>query len=430
MIDGDIMDKLLKVIKEETLPALGCTEPVAVAYAAAVMRKYFKGEISRIEIRVSKNIFKNGKSVIIPNTSEWGLDLAGALGLVCGNSDDGLMVLKNVKEEHITRAQQIIKEGRIAVNYIENTPDVYVEVIGTGDKERVEVVLKDSHNHIDSIRINEEVVYKSFLEKEEEVDSAFIRDLSFEEMIEIAENVPLQALSFIEEGIDMNKEAAKRGLKAENCLNIGRGLIELEGKGKLKLDAPTKARIMTASAADMRMGGGSCPIMTSSGSGNQGLGVFLPITVVAEEHNIDRERLIRAVFLALMINKYVKLYTGKLSAMCGCAIGAGVGASGAIAWMLGGNLKQIAGACNNILANLTGMICDGAKDTCALKLSTSAEEAILSAFLAKENIMVRPNIGIIGETIEESIKNLEVLCKEGFYNTDSTIVQILNSSAN
>ncbi|GMG97528.1 L-cysteine desulfidase family protein [Tepidimicrobium xylanilyticum] len=430
MVNKDIMYRLLNIINEETVPALGCTEPVAVAYAASVVNRHFNEEIDRLEIKVSKNIFKNGKSVIIPYTKEWGLDLAGALGVIAGNPEDGLMVLKDVKEDHIRKAHRMLKEGRVTVNYIENTPEVYVEVLGKGENRTVEVVLKDAHNHIYSIKVNGETIYKKLLEKEAGSDPGFIKNLSFEDMIQVTEGVPLDSLLFIVEGINMNKEAAKRGLEAENSLNVGRGLIELEKKGKIHLDAPTKARILTALAADMRMGGGSCPIMTSSGSGNQGIGVFLPITVVAEENNIEDERLIRAIFLALMLNKYVKLYTGKLSAMCGCAIGAGVGASGAIAWMLGGNQRQIGGACNNVLANLTGIICDGAKDTCALKLSTSVEEAILSAFLAIEDVIVRPNIGIIGDTIEETIKNLELLCKEGFCKMDSTIIHILNSSTN
>ena len=165
--------------------------------------------------------------------------------------------------------------------------------------------------------------------------------------------------------------------------------------------------------------------MTSGGSGNQGLGVVLPITVVAEENHIEKERLVRAIFFAHLINKYVKIYTGKLSAMCGCAIAAGMGASAGISWILGGNDVQISGACQNMLSNLTGMICDGAKESCAFKLSTSAGEAVLAAYLANEDIIVRSNTGIIGDSIEGTIKNVGTLCRDGFTEIDSEIIDII-----
>ncbi|SHD78426.1 serine dehydratase subunit alpha family protein [Schnuerera ultunensis] len=430
MVDNSIVEKLLIIIKEETIPALGCTEPVAVAYAASVVNKYFEGEIDRLKIRTSKNIFKNGKSVIIPNTKEWGLDLAGVLGIIVGNPDDELMILKNIKDEHIRKAHEILEQGIVDVDYLENTPDVYVEIYVQGEERIVEVVLKDAHNHIDRVKVDGKVVYKGMLDQDKGLAPDFIKDLSFNDIIEITESMPIESIAFVEDGIRMNRKAAEMGIKIENGLNIGGGLIKLEREGRLKIDGPTRARILTAAAADMRMGGGNCPIMTSSGSGNQGLGVVLPIIVVAEENDISRERLIRAIFLAHIINKYVKLHTGKLSAMCGCAIGAGVGASGAISWMLGGSQEQISGASNNMLANLTGMICDGAKDTCALKLSASAEEAVIAAYLANENIIVKPNIGIIGNAVEETIKNLEILCKEGLSNADSIIVDIIKASDN
>lgn len=213
----------------------------------------------------------------------------------------------------------------------------------------------------------------------------------------------------------MNKKAANVGIRDKNGLQIGSTLTKLNEEGKLSIGVPMKARILTAAAADTRMGGGSNPIMSSGGSGNQGIGVILPIAVVAEENNVDEETLIRAVFFAHCINKYVKIYTGKLSSMCGCAIGAAVGASAAISWMLGGNDKQISGACNNVLANLTGMICDGAKESCALKLSTSAEEAVIAAYLANENIIVSSKTGIIGQSIEDTIKNVGILCKDSIF---------------
>ena len=419
------MNKLLEIVKKETIPALGCTEPVAVAYAVSVANKYLGEEIQELSIKTSKNIFKNGKSVIIPNTEERGLDLAGGLGIVCGNPEEGLMVLKDVNGDSIHAVHNILDEGKVNISYIEDSPDVYVEVFAKSENTDVIVLLKDSHNHIDTVKVNGKVIYKNVLEKEKESND-FLEELSIKDIKEFVETVPIEEIAFIEEGIEMNNLAAEIGMTEGKGMGIGFTLKKLSEENKLNISGPTKARILTAAAADLRMGGGVCPIMTSAGSGNQGLGVILPIVVVAEEQNIEKERLIRAVFFAHIINKYVKIFTGKLSYMCGCGIAAGVGASAGITWMLGGSIEQISGACNNMLANLTGMICDGAKETCALKLATSAEEAVIAAYLANKNIMPEANIGVVGNTLEETIKNVGKLCKAGASSMEAAIISIID----
>ena len=421
----DKIKYLLNMVKDETVPAIGCTEPVAVAFAASFAKKYMNNEIKNMDILVSKNIYKNGKSVIIPNTEEWGLDLAAALGVIGGNSEDGLMILRNINLNLIEKAHKMIDEERITVNYLENSPDVHVEVVLTNSEEKVELILTDKHNHIETVMYNGEKVYEDKLAEGKAASYTALKDLTFKEMRMIAEDIELEDIRFIEDGIKMNKEAAENGILGSKGLKLGAALYKLQKEGKLNSDPSMRARILTAASADARMGGGDCPIMTSAGSGNQGLGVILPIVVVAEDNEIEEERLFRAIFFAHIINKYVKIYTGKLSAMCGCAIAAGIGSTSAIAWILGGNDEQIAGAATNMLSNLTGMICDGAKENCALKLSTSAGEAVLSAFMALEDIIVKPNIGIVGETIEDTIKNVGILCKEGLIQANDVIVGII-----
>ncbi|WP_313758055.1 L-serine ammonia-lyase, iron-sulfur-dependent, subunit alpha [Tissierella sp.] len=425
MINEEKKQYLLNIVKKETVPAIGCTEPVAVAYAAATGKKYIDTNIEKVAVLVSKSIFKNGKSVIIPNTEEWGLDLAAALGIIAGNPDDGLMVLKDVNKEHINLAHKLIEEGKITVGYLESSPAVYVEVHLTSKEQNIEVILKDSHNHIEMVKVNGEIVYKDVLEKDENISFNVLKEMTFEDIRKIVEALSLEDISFIKDGINMNKEAAYRGLNFNKGLNLGYTLNKLQGDNKLETDVFTKARILTAASADIRMGGGNCPIMTSAGSGNQGLGVVLPIVAVAEENNIEEEKLLKAVFFAHVVNKYIKIYTGKLSSMCGCAIAAGVGAAVGITWMLGGNDEQISGAAKNILSNLTGMICDGAKETCSFKLSTSAGEAVLSAYLALENVIVKPGIGIIGKDIEETIEKVGILCTEGLSQTDDVIIKLI-----
>lgn len=425
-IDKNTIKTLLDMVKKDTVPAIGCTEPVAVGYASAVAKKYLEGEIESISVNVSLSIFKNGKSVMIPNTEECGLDLAAALGAICGAPEDGLCIFKKVNQKYINEAQKIISRSVVKVNWIPNTPDVYVEIIMKNVNNTVEVVLKNSHDHIESIRINGELIYEDKVENKNEASTDFLAKLNLKELREICEKVSLDELKFIEDGVQMNIMAAEEGLKSRKGLGWGASLLLLPKQGRLSTDASQRARILTAAGADIRMGGGDCPIMTSAGSGNQGLGVILPIVVVAEDRNIEREKLYRAIFYAHIINRFVKQYTGKLSALCGCAIAAGVGASAAIAWMLGGNDRQISGAIQNMIANLTGMLCDGAKETCALKLSTSAGEAVLAAYLACENVIAKANIGILGSTAEETIKNLGTLCNKGLTFTNEVIVGIMS----
>lgn len=421
----ETINNLLKVVKQDVFPALGCTEPVAVAYAAATSRKYIKDSVDYMLIKVSKNIYKNGKFVAIPNTNEWGLDLAGALGILGGDPEDGFMVLKNIDEDIIKLAHDLINMGKIKVEYIEESPDVYVNIIVNSSDDIVEVELKDSHTHIERIVVNGQAVYKGTTADEDNISSDFLRDMTFKNIREICEAISIEELKFIQDGVDMNKKAAHRGINEHSGLDMGYTLNKLLNNGKLSEDAPTKARILTAAAADIRMGGADCPIMTSGGSGNQGLGVVLPIIVVAEEQKIEKDKLLRAIFFGHIINRYVKIYTGKLSGMCGCSIAAGIGASAGISWMLGGNDEQISGACSNMLANLTGMICDGAKETCALKLATSASESVISSYLAREGVVIRKNVGIVGNSIEDTIRNVGTLAKESFSSVDNVIIDLI-----
>lgn len=422
----DIIDKSLDLVQRNSAPALGCTEPVAVAYAGAVANKYFKGDVRSIEILVSKNIFKNGKSVIVPGTGEAGLALAASLGFFGGDSDKGFMVLKDIDKEHIKSAKSLLKENKIEVGVKQGVPDIYINFIVKGKEEVVETVVRDGHTNLAKIVVNGDEIYSNVTLNTNSSSDDFLKQLDFKMMRKITEEVDLKDLDFIKRGIIQNTAAAKEGLKNSYGLKIGASLKMLGQDGFLKIDAPRKARIMTAAAADMRMGGGNCEIVTSGGSGNQGIGVTLPIMIVAKDLDVAESKMIRAAFFGNLVNCYIKAFAGKLSGMCGCAIGAGIGATVGITWMLGGSDKQIEGACNNMFANISGMICDGAKDNCALKLSTSAEEAVLSAFFALEGTFVNPNVGIIGESIEETIQNIGYLSRKAFTMVDDVIIDIIN----
>ncbi|PIH05501.1 L-cysteine desulfidase family protein [Clostridium combesii] len=421
----EISERLLELIKDETKPAIGCTEPVAVAFTVATGKKYMQGEILKIDLKVSKNILKNGKSVTIPNTEVCGLDIAGALGGICGDPEEGLFVFRNVNNEYLDKAKEMIKNKVVTLNPIEDTDSVFVEATLKGEKDEVVAILKGGHTNIEKVIVNGKIAFeKDNKNKKDNKDCDFIKELSLKDIRQIIEDISIEKLDFIMDGIEMNKEAAKEGLKRQKGLTLGSSLLKLQEEGKIGKDSATIARILTAAGSDLRMGGGMCPIMTSGGSGNQGLCVILPITVVAEDIKAPKEKLQRAVFFGHAVNNFVKKYTGKLSAICGCAIAAGIGATAGITWLLGGKDKEINGAILNMLANLTGMVCDGAKGSCAIKLSTSASEAVISAYLALNDIIVPNNTGIIGNTVEDTINNLGMLCKDGFYKADDVMLSI------
>lgn len=417
--------EILEMVKKEVKPAIGCTEPVAVAFAAATANKYLKEDIEKATVKVSVNIYKNGKSVFIPGTDECGLELAAALGIQVGDSDDGLCVFKNVDKDSIIKAKALIEQGKISVEPLKDVEGIYIEAEVKGKNNIVKAIVSGGHTNVEKIIVNDNAIYKNEVEKKQDDYCKFIRDYSFVDLKKYAENIPFKDIEFVLQGVEMNKNAALEGLKKKKGFNLGEGLLKVHEENEMNIDPSIKARILTAAGADYRMGGGILPIMTSGGSGNQGIGVILPISVIAEKTNASDEELARAIFFAHIVNIYIKAYVGKLSSMCGCAIASGVGASAGIAWIIGGNDEQISGAVKNMLSNLTGMICDGAKESCAYKLSTSAGEAVIAAYLACSDVIVPSNTGIVGKTVEDTIKNIQKLCKEGLANTDEILLDII-----
>jgi len=427
-LENDIQKIMLQLVKDEVRPAIGCTEPVAVAYAVATARRHFQGKAESIIVKPSLSVYKNGKSVMVPGTGERGLDMAAALGYVMENLSDPLCIFKGVDSISIMQAKEILKNGIISVIPMNSDREVFVDVEMKGGEKRVHVILSDHHSHIETVEINGNTVYSAGSQIDELLSHSRIKKLTFRKMIEIAEQAEMADIEFLLEGVEMNRFAAAQGLKKENGFRLGLGLLHLEEEGNLSRDPSLRARILTAAGADFRMGGGNQPIMTSGGSGNQGLGVILPIAEVAEYIKAPDESLERALYLGHMINIFVKEYTGKLSALCGCAVASGIGASASIAWLLGGNEEQIEGAVKNMLSGLTGMICDGAKESCSMKLSASAGEAVISAYLAMDGIVVPAESGIVNSSVERTIRNIGILCEKGMVDTNEVLVNIIRNN--
>lgn len=431
-MDKSIENELINIVGEDSTKAIGCTEPVAVAYAANIASDYLnKDEISKINLKVSKNIYKNGKAVKIPNTGDHGLDLAASLGAFTKKTDKAFLVFSNLTDDEIKKARNFVSNN-LVVNirdlsneYLdENLPDIYIEVtLKTADDE-VTAIISHSHSHISKVIKNGKVIMDNpFVDAEKSTFS--IKNMSFKDIANIVREIDIKEIDFVLEGVDVNLDAADEGLKGYG-MGLGKKLNELKENNILPDNFITDTRILTAAAADMRMGGGPLPIMTSGGSGNQGVGITLPIYMVAKEENLDDDTLARGLFFAHIINRYVKEYAGKLSGLCGCAIGAAIGSCAAIAFMLGGGEEEIAGACTNIFANITGMICDGAKESCSMKLSTSAEESIIAAYLALNGVVSQANVGIVGKNIEETIANIGELSHQGFKTADEVILEIID----
>ncbi|MDU2598754.1 MULTISPECIES: L-cysteine desulfidase family protein [Anaerococcus] len=424
-MDKSIENELINIVGEDSTKAIGCTEPVAVAYAANVASSYINNDdISKIILKVSKNIYKNGKAVKIPNTGNHGLDLAASLGAFTNESKKPFLVFSNLTDKEIDKARNFTKANNVDVNYIDNVPDIYIEARLITKDNDVTSIISNSHSHVSKIIKNGEVIIDNPFIKDKK-SSFSIKNMTFEQLAAIVRNMDINDIDFVLEGIYVNMDAAQEGLKGYG-LNLGKKLNELKENNILPDNFITDTRILTAAAADMRMGGGPLPIMTSGGSGNQGVGIILPIYMVAKQENLDDDTLARGLFFAHIINRYVKEYAGKLSGLCGCAIGAAIGSCAAIAFMLGGGEEEIAGACTNIFANITGMICDGAKESCSMKLSTSAEESIIAAYLALNGVVSQANVGIVGKNIEETIANIGKLSHQGFKTADEVILEIID----
>lgn len=419
--------RLLDLIYQDVRPAIGCTEPVALAYAGSVCRKYVTGDINKIVLTTSKNIYKNGKSVMVPHTNgKSGLKLAFCLGLLNGDDTKNLMVLSDIDEDKLNNTLNFLNEVNIIQEIEYNCHSVYIKSEVLTDNENIEVVISAGHTNIVLIKVDDKVLLeKNVCDTSSSIDEDLIKTLDFDILVEITKDVDITELEYIKEGIKLNMEVFNEAIDSNYALNIGKTLKSLQDKNIIGTDVVTTIRIATSAAADMRMGGGELPVMTSGGSGNQGLGVILPIYLVSQKENIDEEKTLRAIFLAHLINKYVKVYSGKLSGMCGCAIGAGVGVCAGMTYMLGGTNEQIKGACNNLLANLTGIICDGAKDNCSLKLSVCASEAVVSSYLALNGVIVRNKVGIISDSVENTIKNVGILCNQGFKYSDDILLELI-----
>lgn len=432
-----IVDFTVKdLLKTEVAPALGCTEPVAIALAAAAAASLVsKEEIEHIEIWVDPNVYKNGIAVAIPGAhGHHGLDLAGAIGALGGDPERRLEVLEPVTDEVVDKATELVRAKKVKINLLESQKALFIKVAIKSKDKTSECIITDLHDNIVSLRLNRKKISDNPLlnrgnSTQDSLDvravETWLKGLPLVSLLKLLDDLDSEDMDFLEEGVQYNLRLSEHGLKYGSGLGIGKTLERLVRQKLIKKDMMISARILTSAASDARMAGVKLPAMSSAGSGNQGLTATLPIWAVKDYVECDQKTILESIGLSHIITAYVKAYTGRLSAVCGCSIAAGAGATAGITYLLGGDLHHITGAITNLTVDLAGVICDGAKAGCSLKLATAAGTAVQSALFSLHGVYVRPTDGIIGTSPEKTVQNVGELSTQGMVETDRTILKIM-----
>ena len=418
--------ELLKLLKEGITPATGCTEPIAVAYAVAVAKEQIEGHLESIHIQVDSNIYKNGLMVTIPGTSEKGLVAAAAFGFIAGDAKRRFRVIEGLTYEDIIEARGLIKQKKIELSLKRDCTGLDIEVTTLTDREKVRVITLNTHLNIVSIeKTNLNRQFKPFVRKEQKANSFNhpIQKYTLEDFLRFSDQIPLDKLLFLEDGVNMNRKIVQEGMTIK--LGVGVKLNEMINEGIMSDNIITRAQVLCAAAAKARMSGSKLPVMSTAGSGNHGIIVFLTNFAVAEKRNLSKEKLIRSLALSNLITFFIKSYTGTLSAMCGCGVAAGIGASAGVVYLLGGNKEQILGSLYNMVGSISGMICDGAKNGCAYKLALASGWAVQSALLALKGAIINNTDGIIDPDFKQLFNNLGYLCDPGMIATDQAILDVM-----
>ena len=422
----DRYEKFIATIKREVLPALGCTEPIAVALASAHAARALGEPPERLKVTVSPNILKNALGVGIPGTGMTGLLIASALGALGGDSSRGLEVLQGLSPERIQAAKEFVREERVEVEKCEGEGKLFIDVTAYGKGHRGRSVIRNTHTSVVLVERDGEVLEsrEAVEGREGEEEECAAVPMTVEEIFRFATEVPLEKIAFLEEGARLNNHIAQEGLKGSYGLKVGKTLWENRGLSLMGEGLSLRAIARTSAAADARMAGCSLPVMSNSGSGNQGLTVALPILSVVEDLGLSREKLLRALALGHLTAIHLKSYVGRLSALCGAFLAA-IGAGAGITWLLGGGYPHVAATIKNMVGGLAGMICDGAKPGCALKISTALSAAFQASLLSLRNIEISERDGIIENDLEKTIRNVGTIASEGMNETDRLILEIM-----
>ncbi|MCF5878993.1 L-serine ammonia-lyase, iron-sulfur-dependent, subunit alpha [Aeromonas veronii] len=421
----------LQIIQQVVKPALGCTEPIAAAYAAAVAARQLGCEPGRLEVAVSDNLYKNSMGVYVPGTGKIGLAIAAAAGAIGGNADAGLEVLAAIQPAQVDRAQQLIDAGKVQVSRTAAPEFIFcrVTVYGSDDKgeeHSAEVTLCGGHTRIVEQRRDGEVTFTADQSQGGATGSICDGvDISIAAIYEFATQVEFEQIRFILKASELNGKLSAEGMNNPYGLEIGRTMQQNINAGLIGEDVMNRIVMMTAAASDARMGGATLPAMSNFGSGNQGIAATIPVMVIAERFAASEEQLARALIMSHLGAIYIKSHYPPLSAFCGNTV-TSAAASMAMVYLAGGSFEQSCFAIQNVLSDSAGMVCDGAKASCAMKVSTSSGAAVRGFLMALNSHSVSGQ-GIVAGDVDQTIRNVGQMVKEGMSATDSTIIDIMSA---
>lgn len=425
MLSKQEREHIISLMHREIVPAMGCTEPVAVSLAVAKATELLGCRPDRITASLSGNIIKNAMGVGIPGTGMIGLPIAIALGALIGKSEYGLEVLRDVSPEAVAKGQEMIASGAITVSLAADAPsNLHIDITVVGEGGEARAVISCEHTHFVRLERNGEIILDTPVDADSQgEDNAADRELEMATVWEFASTTPIDEIRFILQARDLNLAAANHALAGD----FGHSLGATIRKCGIKYygDTPVEHMISyTSAACDARMGGAPIAVMSNSGSGNQGITATMPVVSFASDMNASEEQTIRALTLSHLTSIYIKQSLGRLSALCGCVV-ASTGASAAIVMLMGGGYDQVCAAVKNMVANLTGMICDGAKPSCALKISSGVSTAMMSAMLAMNGKCVTSAEGIVHDDVDVTIHNLTSIGREAMNETDRLVLNIM-----
>lgn len=424
MLNKETRDQIVALIKREVVPAIGCTEPIAVALCVAKATETLGTMPESIDVLLSGNMLKNAMGVGIPGTGMSGLPIAIALGAIVGKSEYQLEVLKDSTPEHVEKGKAYIAENRINISLKENiTEKLYIEVTVKAGDNTASAIIAGGHTHFISITHNGEVLLNSKQMNGTQVENKDI-ELSLSMVYEFADTAPIEEIEFINEARRLNENASKKSLEGNYGHELGKTLSRPLGRGIMGDSMFSHILSATSSACDARMAGAMIPVMSNSGSGNQGIAATMPVVVFGEENHNTEDEITRALTLSHLTAIYIKQSLGRLSALCGCVV-ASTGSSCGITYLMGGTYEQVSYSVKNMIANLAGMVCDGAKPSCALKVTSGVSTAVLSAMLAIQNKHVTSVEGLVEDDVDRTIHNMTRIGAEGMNETDKMVLDIM-----
>ncbi len=420
MLEKKLYDNYVQILKNELGPALGCTEPIAIAYAAAKAREVLGCFPDHVDMRCSGNIIKNVKGVTVPNSDGMkGIDVAAILGIVGGDASRELEVLESVTQEHLTKTRELVESGYCTCSLQEDVANLYIVATVKKDEHYAEVTIINRHTYITRIVKDGEVLFETAASEESRdyVDKSL---LNVKDILEFANTVQIEDVKeILDRQIEMNSAIADEGLIHPYGAQIGRTLLQVYGD-----DVKIRAKARAAAGSDARMGGCSMPVVINSGSGNQGMTVSLPVIEFAKSLFCSQEKLYRALVLSNLVAIHQKKYIGSLSAYCG-AVSAACGSGAAITYLYGGGYDEISATIVNTIGNVGGIVCDGAKSSCAAKIASAVDAAILGHFLGHKHRWFQPGEGIVQEDVEGTIKSMGYIGRVGMKDTDKQILNIM-----